>query len=391
MHLVCDPNIILDPQLEKSPCLNPNELLNTSLRTQLLNSLPPTTIDTLLSGVPQPWDEEKSKVEIVSERLSQELGASDSELEVMLQNWTLLRLIVWRWSSQQRTSDEFSNCNNPELNNIGENTIYNSDFYTNVFACEKQQLNNLDIQTTNLQVHIQEVSAKIEESQAGFRSKESEFNALVQNFRLQVSKLQESTEASTFLETMFTQCLVPSINPAQCENSFQQIFIGKAQFEDAVLQIQSQLLQTIDVQNSESSRLAGELTASQLAATEYANQNNINELLVNKTAALQKITDIEATIKNYNTLLVQSEAALLVLQKQKEDLLAEESLLMAKVSLLSLKSIELKSVVADTCPQILNLNNQVAQIDEQLRTTLNIPTPQEPLAPQTNIFTQICQ
>lgn len=391
MNLVCDPGIILDPQLETSPCLNPNELLNTSLRTQLLNSLPPTTIDTLLSGVPQPWDEAKSKVEILSERLSQELSASDPELEVMLQNWTLLRLIVWRWSSQQRTSDEFSVCNNPALNKIDDTTVYNSDFYTNVFTCEKQQLNNLDIQRSNLQTRIQELSLKIEESQAGFRSSESEFNLLVQNFRQQVSLMKESTETSTFLEMMFAQCLIPGINPTQCENSFQQIFTGKAQFEEAVLQIQSQLLQMIDLQNIENSSLAAELTASRLAATEFANQNNIKELLTNKAAALQKITDIEATIKNHNSLIAQSEIKLLELQKQKEDLLAEESLLMARASLLSLKSIELKSVVADTCPQILNINTQIAQIDEQLRTALNIPIPQEPSASQTDTFTQICQ
>lgn len=392
MNLVCDPSIIINPQLETSPCINPNELLNTALRNQLLNSLPPATIDSLLNRVPQPWDETKSKTEILAERLTEEMSSSDPELEAMLQNWTLLRLIVWRWSSQQRTSDEFASCNNPALNNIDGNTRYNSDFYINVFTCEKQQLNNLEVQKANQQTRRQELSAKIEASQAGFRSSESEFNLLVQTFREQVSQMQTSTEASPFFEAMYAQCLIPSINPSQCENSFQQIFSAKTQFEEAVLHLQSQILQMLEQQNNENTKLTEELSALQQAAAEYASQNNINDLLTNKAAALQKITDIETTIKNYNDLIAQSERTLLDLQKQKDELLAEESLLMARASLLSLKSIELKSVVADTCPQILTLNNQITQIDEQIRNTLNATTPSEqsPASPESP-FAQLCQ
>ncbi len=391
MNLVCDPKIILDPQLEISPCLNPNELLNTASRTQLLNSLPPATIDSLLSRVPQPWNEANSKVEILAERLTQELTSSDPELEAMLQNWNLLRLIVWRWSSQQRTSEEFANCNNPALNAIDARTLYNSEFYENVFNCEKQQLNDLEVQKTNQQNRIQELSSKIEASRTDFRSSENAFNVLVESFREQVLQMQASTESSNFFEAMYARCLVPSINPTQCENSFQQIFIGKVQFEDAVVQLQSQLVQMLDLQNSENNKIASDLIALQLAGADYANQNNINNLLTNKATALKKITDIEATIKNLNASLVQNEGKMLELQKQKEDLLTEESQIMAKASLLSLKSIELKSVVANTCPQIFILNTQIAQIDEQIRATLNITTPAEPSAPQTDIFSQICQ
>ncbi len=388
LNLICDPNIILDPQLKTSPCLNPDQILNTSLRTKIIASLPPVLIDSLLGDVANPWTASQSKAEVLSERISQELAISDAELEQLLQNWTLIRLVVWRWSSQQRSPEELSTCEGLDLTTADDNFIFNSVFYDHVFHCEKRRLVDLETQIMDLQTRVQRITAEIEGSNSNFKAFENEYNALSQSFAQKISILQEDATNEQFFQNMYGQCLIPLLNPLQCQSSVELIFDTKFQFEASVATLQSQILQMLELQRSENGTIEQELNDLQLAMTEFTASNNLDPLLGNRSTALVKLSESEGTIQILNALIVETNANSVDLQIKKQELVNEESVLIARASLLSLKMLEQKSLLSDECTGLVDLLARMRTLDIQIQTALGLPIEPTPLPTTTTTLNE---
>lgn len=370
--LICDPQFLLEPALQKSPCIYLHKIFNPEERQKIIDQLSPEIIDSLLQEAPKPWPYKDSKVKVLSMNIEKELNSSSDQFEILSQKWNMIRLVVWRWNVQQKEPTEFSQCEDAEsLASTIKTNSFSSEFYQKVFFCEKKQVSSLEESKDSLIADFIVNSKNVEASNEKYLTQNDAYIEKSKNFDQQLEQLISNTQERAYFENNFSKCLTTDFVPSLCKTALtqelKQIDSAQALFSEFYQQVTAQLTSS-EVQKNET---LDEINKVEAERALFSKNNSIDDLLLQQDVLNRKRNEILNSIDANAQSISALQLRLAAYKQDDVSLRNEESALRTQASLLSLKENELSSQIAKQCIPYLQLRDQLLAIDLQIKEALS--------------------
>jgi hypothetical protein len=366
VQIICDPNIILNPQSKTKPCLNFDEISNEKTRNTFVENLSPVMIDELIEQTPKPWPLAESKVDFLIKKINQDVTASAADIEGLSTQWSKIRLTIWRWATLQKDVSDFNDCNNSIVNQALTDGIYSAEFYDNAFLCEKKRhQGHINTKEEVFQKSIEQ-TLLIAETKAAYEIAEKEFSAISQVFSQKVNTLVEDSQNQVLLTDIYGQCLLPLENPEECAHSFDVQLQRQIDFENFANELHLQVNARMTLYKEESELLKNKIATLEQQEAAFIEENNLRSLFEQKELLVQKLEQLKRDLIAEQESFAKMNESLSLVTKESERLASEEAALLAKMALVSLDLEKQRTKLTSSCAQIKEMQNQQATIDLQI-------------------------
>lgn len=367
-NLLCDWKSLAENSLnaKKLNCLIVSDFLNERKRMDFLEQLSPQILDSAINIETSPWTQSMSKIDYLADRISGDLNLEQRQIESLLEIEQQLRVITWRWSAQQKTAQELTDCESPELTQKIEAGTFSQEFYEELFFCEKKKLLSLIVENENTFSQSMMKTIDLTEAKTQLEEAQNEMTNESLLFMNSVNQLFKNSQQAVFLEDYYVGCLDLAMGLEDCQKSFQlQNELNDGLTKDVKeldLQIQSRsALFAVDIQTSQQ-----EVKTLMEKKSTYVKENGIEPLIATRDSLNEKLlatrtelTELQRVFELKKQNLNQSKEQQLALQQ-------EATQIIAKLALLSVQIINIQNAWDSDCASFSQIQIQADGIDQKI-------------------------
>lgn len=372
--VICKPDVFMDANNRKTPCLAADDALDATMVESFFNSLPTENLNALMVNVQKPWQQDVSKTQILIDRFHNELNQATPELQAVLDVWGQLRHIIWRWVEMQKAGDGFSVCTDPKAIDVFKDNVYSEAFYETIFKCQKAAVEVHEANKATILASLQQTDTVINNSFASFDSADQEFANLSVTFVTSaMAKIKTVSEQMDFTK-LFSACALPLEKVEDCAltltTGVSESQTKIATEELAYVDITKALVMSINFQTTqlvqENANLVSSVATIDQNKATYTTNNNLEVLMSRQEELKIKLANVESQITDLTKKESEKKSQLATLA-QTEVLLRDEASQLATQIQNSMAQIKaLLPAYQPYCSAILPSSNRLQEIDASI-------------------------